>query len=87
MSVARQPFLTRSFLFSECGLLVRGDSLISHLLLLVASRHWHVHWHSESRPTDSTLDCEDCQLIQANFDKSLESDEAVPRADLEGPVE
>ena len=47
---------------------VRGNSLISHLLLLVASRQWHALWHSETRPTKSTLDCEDCQLIQSHFE-------------------
>ena len=36
--------------------MVRGNSLIT-------SRHWHVHWHSEIHPIESTLDCEDCQLI------------------------
>ena len=67
--------------------MVRGNSLIPHLLLLIASRHLHVHWHSEIRPSGSTLDCEDCQLIQSNFERSLDSDEAVTGTDLEGPVE
>ena len=64
--------------------MVRGNSLISHLLLLIASRHGHTHWHSESHPIESTLDCEDCQWTQSNFEQSLESDEAVTGALLEG---
>ena len=49
--------------------MVRGNSLISHLLLLIASRHWHVHWHSEIRQSENNLDCEDSQLVQSNFQK------------------
>ena len=48
--------------------LLRGNLVISHLLFLITSRPWRVHWHLEHL-IESTLDCEDCKLIQSNFAK------------------
>ena len=71
-----------SQLFSDSKMLVRmvrGNSRISHMLLLIVSRQWHPHWHA--------LDCQDSQLTHANVKESLEVDGKVARADLKGPVE
>ena len=75
------------FLLHNLVSMVRGNSLSCHVLLLIASHHWHVHWHSESHPTERTLGCQDSPLIQSNFEKSLESGEAVTGAHFEGLIE
>ena len=53
-------FSASRFLLHIVVSMVRGNSLSSHLLLPIASRHWHVHWHSDLHPSESTLDCQDC---------------------------